>query len=220
MEKNNQNVTKEKLRLIDEILCYKFNFGEVTVKTIDILFTLVIITIGIMARIHLFNIASGDYSSAFADWMSEIDAAGGWAYIGIDPVTSDASTFDYNCIFQYCLCLLYTIGGGKIADIVLVKMLSCICPHIGEEMWQILGHDDTIAYEAWPTYDEAKCVEDTVEIAVQINGKVKATLAIGKEDPKDEVIAKGKELIADKLEGKNIVKEIYVPGRIVNIVVK
>ncbi|MBQ7428170.1 MAG: hypothetical protein IJV29_00755 [Butyrivibrio sp.] len=129
MEKNstnNQNVTKEKLRLIDEILCYKFNFGEVTVKTIDILFTLVIITIGIMARIHLFNIASGDYSSAFADWMSEIDAAGGWAYIGIDPVTSDASTFDYNCIFQYCLCLLYTIGGGKIADIVLVKMLSCI----------------------------------------------------------------------------------------------
>ncbi|MBP3817120.1 MAG: leucine--tRNA ligase [Butyrivibrio sp.] len=101
-----------------------------------------------------------------------------------------------------------------------IKMLSCICPHIGEEMWQILGHDDTIAYEAWPTYDEAKCVEDTVEIAVQINGKVKATLAIGKEDPKDEVIAKGKELIADKLEGKNIVKEIYVPGRIVNIVVK
>ncbi|MCR4997877.1 MAG: hypothetical protein K6A61_11335, partial [Butyrivibrio sp.] len=60
----------------------------------------------------------------------------------------------------------------------------------------------------------------TVEIAVQINGKVKATLNINKEDSKDEVIAKGKELIADKLEGKNIVKEIYVPGRIVNIVAK
>ncbi|MBP3274167.1 MAG: class I tRNA ligase family protein, partial [Butyrivibrio sp.] len=101
-----------------------------------------------------------------------------------------------------------------------IKMLSCICPHVGEEIWQILGHDNTIAFESWPTYDESKCVEDTVEIAVQINGKVKATLAIGKEDPKDEVIAKGKELIADKLEGKTIVKEIYVPGRIVNIVVK
>jgi leucyl-tRNA synthetase len=101
-----------------------------------------------------------------------------------------------------------------------IKMLSCICPHVGEEIWQILGHDNTIAFEPWPTYDESKCVEDTVEIAVQINGKVKATLAIGKEDPKDEVIAKGKELIADKLEGKTIVKEIYVPGRIVNIVVK
>ncbi len=101
-----------------------------------------------------------------------------------------------------------------------IKMLSCICPHVGEEIWQILGHDNTIAFEAWPVHDESKCVEDTVEIAVQINGKVKATLNIGKEDPKDEVIAKGKELIADKLEGKTIVKEIYVPGRIVNIVVK
>ena len=100
-----------------------------------------------------------------------------------------------------------------------IKMLSCICPHMGEEIWQLMGHDSTIAYEPWPTYDEAKCVEDTVEIAVQINGKVKATLNIGKEDPKDEVIAKGKELIADKLDGKTIVKEIYVPGRIVNIVV-
>ena len=101
-----------------------------------------------------------------------------------------------------------------------IKMFSCICPHVGEEIWEIMGHNNTIAYEAWPTYDEAKCVEDTVEIAVQINGKVKATIAIGKDDPKDDVIAKGKEAIADKLEGKNIVKEIYVPGRIVNIVAK
>jgi leucyl-tRNA synthetase len=73
--------------------------------------------------------------------------------------------------------------------------------------------------QTWPEYDEAKTVESTVEIAVQINGKIKATLNIGKDDPKDEVIAKAKELIADKLTG-NIVKEIYVPGRIVNIVVK
>ena len=101
-----------------------------------------------------------------------------------------------------------------------IKMLSCICPHMGEEIWQMFGHDNTIAYEPWPTYDEAKCVEDTVEIAVQVNGKVKATIAIGKDDPKDDVIAKGKEAIADKLEGVTIVKEIYVPGRIVNIVVK
>lgn len=68
-------------------------------------------------------------------------------------------------------------------------------------------------------YDEAKTVEDTVEIAVQINGKTKGTLAIGKQDPKDDVIAKAKDVIADKLIG-NIVKEIYVPGRIVNIVMK
>ena len=70
-----------------------------------------------------------------------------------------------------------------------------------------------------PEFDETKTVESTVEIAVQINGKTKATLAIGKEDPKDEVIAKAKEVIADKLTG-NVIKEIYVPGRIVNIVMK
>ena len=98
-------------------------------------------------------------------------------------------------------------------------MLSCECPHVGEEIWQRMGHDDTIAFEPWPVYDEAKTVEDTVEIAVQINGKTKGTLEIGKQDPKDEVIAKAKDVIADKLTG-NIVKEIYVPGRIVNIVMK
>jgi len=101
----------------------------------------------------------------------------------------------------------------------LIKMLSCICPHVGEEIWQKLGHTDTIAFESWPEFDEAKTIESTVEIAVQINGKIKGTIAIGKDDLKDEVIAKAKEAIADKLTG-NIVKEIYVPGRIVNIVMK
>ena len=101
----------------------------------------------------------------------------------------------------------------------LIKMLSCVCPHVGEEIWQKMGHDNTIAYEAWPTYDEAKTVDNTVEIAVQINGKTKGTLAIAKDEAKDVVLAKAKEVIADKLTG-NIVKEIYVPGRIVNIVMK
>ena len=98
-------------------------------------------------------------------------------------------------------------------------MFSCICPHAGEELWAKLGHDDTIAYENWPQYDEAKTIEDTVEIAVQINGKIKATIAISRDADKDAVIAQAKEAIADKLTG-NIVKEIYVPGRIVNIVIK
>ena len=98
-------------------------------------------------------------------------------------------------------------------------MLSCVCPHIGEEIWQKLGHEDTIAYESWPTYDESLTVENTVEIAIQINGKTKGTLEIQKDDAKDEVIARAKEIIADKLTG-NIVKEIYVPGKIVNIVMK
>ena len=98
-------------------------------------------------------------------------------------------------------------------------MLSCVCPHVGEEIWQKLGHDNTIAYESWPTYDEAKTVDNTVEIAIQINGKTKGTLAIVKDEQKDEVLAKAKEVIADKLTG-NVVKEIYVPGRIANFVMK
>ena len=100
-----------------------------------------------------------------------------------------------------------------------IKMFSCICPHVGEEMWQKMGHDNTLAFENWPTYDASKCVDDTVEIAVQINGKIKATIQIAKDEDKDSAIAKGKEAIKDKLTG-NIIKEIYVPGRIVNIVCK
>ena len=101
----------------------------------------------------------------------------------------------------------------------LIKMLSCVCPHVGEEIWEKMGHTDTIAFESWPTYDEALTVDDSVEIAVQINGKTRATLQIQKTDPKEEVITRAKETLGDKLTG-NIVKEIYVPGRIVNIVMK
>jgi leucyl-tRNA synthetase len=103
-----------------------------------------------------------------------------------------------------------------------IKMLSCICPHIGEEIWSIMGHGDTIAYEPWPTFDESKTVDTTVTIAVQINGKLRSTIIIDKNDDKDSVIATAKadKKIADFLADKNIIKEIYVPGKIVNIVVK
>lgn len=88
-----------------------------------------------------------------------------------------------------------------------------------EELWSILGGEGRLYQTAWPEYEEAKTVESTVEIAVQINGKTKATISIGKDDPKDDVLAKAKEALGDKLSG-NIIKEIYVPGRIVNIVAK
>ena len=82
-----------------------------------------------------------------------------------------------------------------------------------------MGFAGRVYQTSWPEYEEEKTVESTVEIVVQINGKNRATLTIGKDDPKDEVIAKAKEAIADKLAG-TIVKEIYVPGRLVNIVQK
>ena len=104
----------------------------------------------------------------------------------------------------------------------LVKMLSCICPHIGEELWSILGHDATIAYESWPTYDEAKTADDVVEVIVQINGKLRGKISVPVDMAKDEVlsIAKADEKVAAAIDGKNIVKEIVVPNKIVNIVIK
>ena len=101
----------------------------------------------------------------------------------------------------------------------LITLLNPVAPHITEELWKIMGFEGRLYQATWPEYDEAKTVESTIEIAVQINGKTKATMMIDKDADKDSVIAKAKEEIADKLTG-NIVKEIYVPGRIVNIVMK
>ncbi|WP_339232739.1 leucine--tRNA ligase [Geobacillus sp. FSL W8-0032] len=101
-----------------------------------------------------------------------------------------------------------------------VKLLSPVCPHIGEELWQKLGHTDTIAYEPWPTYDEAKLVEDVVEIVIQINGKVRAKLNVPVDLSKEalEERALADEKIKEQLAGKTVRKVIAVPGKLVNIV--
>ena len=103
-----------------------------------------------------------------------------------------------------------------------IKVLSPIAPHICEEIWEKFGHSETIAFESWPTYDEAKCVDDEVEIAVQINGKVKGTVEIAVDEAEDSVKSKAHEVpsVAKALDGKTIVKEIYVKGKILNIVAK
>ena len=103
-----------------------------------------------------------------------------------------------------------------------IKLLNPVAPHITEEIWNRLGHDNTITYEAWPTYDETKLVEDTVEIPVQINGKVRATVQIGVEATEEEVknIVHENKNIQAQIEGKTVVKEIYVKNKIYNIVVK
>ena len=100
-----------------------------------------------------------------------------------------------------------------------ITLLNPVAPHITEELWEIAGFEGRVYQTTWPEYDEAKTVESTVEIALQINGKIRGTLVIAKDADKDDVIAKAKEELADKLTG-TIVKEIYVPGRIVNIVQK
>lgn len=103
-----------------------------------------------------------------------------------------------------------------------VKMLSPIAPHLGEELWEKLGHSESLAYAAWPTYDEAKLVEDEVEIVLQINGKNKEKLRIASDSTKEQMeeMAKNNEMIKELIEGKTIVKVIAVPGKLVNIVVR
>lgn len=101
----------------------------------------------------------------------------------------------------------------------LTILLAPFAPHLGEEMWEQLGGTDSVFHQTWPTYDESKMADDEKEIAVQINGKTRAVIKIAVDEAKDSVIEKAKAEIADKLTG-NVVKEIYVPGRIVNIVMK
>ena len=100
-----------------------------------------------------------------------------------------------------------------------LTLLNPVAPHITEELWQAVGFEGRLYQQSWPAYDEAKTVESTVEIAVQVNGKVRTTIQIAKDEAQDSAIAKAKEALGDKLTG-NIIKEIYVPGRLVNIVAK
>ncbi|CAH0125777.1 leucine--tRNA ligase [Priestia megaterium] len=101
-----------------------------------------------------------------------------------------------------------------------VKLLAPICPHTTEELWSKLGHEDTISYEAWPAFDEAKLVDDEVEIVVQINGKVRAKVNVPAEASREELqdIAMANQDVQEFIEGKTVRKVIAVPGKLVNIV--
>ena len=101
-----------------------------------------------------------------------------------------------------------------------VKLISCITPHIGEEMWELLGHNDTIAFESWPTYDESKLTKDTVKMAVSVNGKLRATIEVPLDLSEDEVreLAFKEEGVIRHTEGKTIKKVIVVKNKIINIV--
>ncbi len=142
----------------------------------------------------------------------------------IKKVSNDYESLKYNTAIAALMSILNDfVRKGSITKAeleTLIILLNPVAPHITEEMWEAIGGEGYVFEQTWPTYDEAKTVEATVEIAVQINGKIRATINIGKDDPKEDVLAQAKEAVADKLEGKKLVKEIYVPGRIVNLVAK
>ena len=100
-----------------------------------------------------------------------------------------------------------------------LQLLNPFAPHMTEELYQKIGGTEELAYKAWPTYDESKTIEDEIEIPVQIKGKVKATITIKKDEDEEVVKQKAKEAIASQIEGKKIIKEIYVKNKIYNIVI-
>ena len=141
----------------------------------------------------------------------------------IKKVSSDFESLKYNTAIAAMMSLINdfykknTVTKGEFKT--LLTLLNPVAPHITEELWQANGFDGRLYQTSWPEYDEEKTVESTIELAVQINGKMKGTLKVSKDEQKDNILAMAKEMLGDKLTG-TIVKEIYVPGRIVNIVVK
>ena len=142
----------------------------------------------------------------------------------IKKVSNDFETLKYNTAIAAMMALInefYKTGKVTRGEFkTLLILLNPVAPHITEELWEELNYGGRLYQTTWPEFDEEKTVEKVQEIGVQINGKVRATVALAIDATKDEALAAGKEAVADKLDGKTVVKEIYVPGRIINIVVK
>lgn len=141
----------------------------------------------------------------------------------IKKVSSDFEHLKYNTAIAAMMALInefYKKNEINRAEYkTLLLLLNPVAPHITEELWQLMGNEGRVYQASWPQYDEAKTVEAAVEIAVQVNGKTRALIKVASDVDKDAAIAAAKEALGDKLTG-NIIKEIYVPGRIVNIVAK
>ncbi len=116
--------------------------------------------------------------------------------------------------------LTKTTGVDKETLKTMVKLLAPFAPHIGEELWENLGGTDSVFHETWPEFDEAHLKADTITLPVQVCGKTRVTVDVPADADKDTIIALGKEALGDRIAGKTIVKEIYVPGKIINIVAK
>ena len=145
----------------------------------------------------------------------------------VKKVSEDIEQMKYNTAIAALMTLLnkiYEIGKINRAELkTLIILVNPFAPHVTEEMWANCGYGEMLAKDAkWPSFDEAKCVDSTVEIVVQINGKIRARLSVPTDIESDKAIAlaKNDEGIAAALEGKNILKEIYVKGKLVNIVAK
>jgi leucyl-tRNA synthetase len=144
----------------------------------------------------------------------------------IKKVSDDIENMKFNTAIATLMTLLneiYDAGSITKGEVkTFVKLLDPFAPHVAEEVWEAVGGEGLLAVAQWPEYDEAKTVDATIEVPVQICGKLRATITIAKDSTADEAIAAAKadEKVQEFLDGKSIIKEIYVPGKIINIVAK
>lgn len=144
----------------------------------------------------------------------------------VKKVTDDFEKLAFNTAISQMMIFVNTVYKNGTCPVEyaegLIKMLSCITPHMCEEIWSIMGHNDTIAYEKWPVYDTAHLAEETVEIVVQVNGKLKTKLNIAVDADKESVLetAMNDDKVKEAIDGKTILKQIYVPNKLVNFVAK
>ncbi|MBQ2815493.1 MAG: leucine--tRNA ligase [Clostridia bacterium] len=145
----------------------------------------------------------------------------------IKKVTEDIDEMKFNTAIAALMALINVIAekGGKVTCDELKTILllvSPFAPHLAEEMWEMFAFGGTINDQSWPKFDAAKCVDNEVEIVVQVNGKIRARMSVGIDDAQEAVIEKAKnnEKVAAEISGKTVIKELYVKGKLVNIVVK
>jgi len=144
----------------------------------------------------------------------------------VKKVTNDYESLNFNTAISGMMVFINACYKEEILPkeyaLNFLKLLNPIAPHMTEELWNMLGNHNTIAYESWPVYDEEKTIDNDIEIGVQVNGKLRATIKVEKDADKDvlEELALKEENVINHTSGKEIVKIIVVPNRIVNIVVK
>ena len=144
----------------------------------------------------------------------------------IKKVSEDIENMKFNTAIAAMMALLneiYEVGSITKGELkTFVKLVAPFAPHVAEEVWEQLGGEGLLAIAEWPSFDEAKTVDATIEVPVQICGKLRATISIAKDSSAEEAIAAAKAdaKVQEFLDGKNIIKEIYVPGKIINIVAK
>ena len=144
----------------------------------------------------------------------------------VKKVTNDYESLNFNTAISQMMIFINAVYKENVFPreyaLNFLKLLNPVAPHITEELWEMLGNDNTIAYEKWPTYIEEKTINNTLEIGVQVNGKLRSTISVEKDSSKEvlEELALNEENVKKHIDGKTIVKVIAVPNRIVNIVVR